>query len=172
MSLDAALSRSKITLPEKPWPRALVISALFLIAGPPIAGLVAGISLALAAMVGSDTSAAEALVQFLPRAFVLSFSGAFLAYSLGLIPAIIIGAVIAWHEGWRGPVTGFSAVLLGMAIGALYYMVSEFAGLKNADFGAMFNVIICVVPAYLLSRVTRFWGRDDPAALIAGPVNT
>jgi hypothetical protein len=74
--------------------------------------------------------------------------------------------VIAWHEGWRGPVTGFSAALLGMAVGALYFMFSEFFGLEAGAYGAAFGVLVCVVPCYVLWRVVRFWGRSDPPAAL------
>lgn len=151
-------------------PRAVGIGVLFALAGPPLGGLVAGLSLALVAVVGGSVGVGEALATFLPIAAIFSVDALALCYALGLAPALVCGGVIAWHEGWRGPVPSFSAVLLGIGVGALYYMIGEFAGLGHAVYGAIFSVVACCVPTYLLSRVARFWGRKDPIALPAGQV--
>ncbi len=159
-----------ITLPEQPWRRVAAIMALFLAVGPALGVLAGGLSLALVAVIGGSVGAGEALATFVPASFLFSANGALLTYGLGLVPALVCGGVIAWHEGWRGPVTGFSAFLLGVGVGALYYMISEFIGLQNAVYGAIFSVVVCLVPTYLLSRIARLWGRNDPKALPASKV--
>ena len=157
-----------MTLPERPVWRAVAILLLFALLGPPLGGMVGGLSLAVAGFVGSEATLGESLSEFLPVAIIFSVYGAFLAYGLGILPALVSGAVIAWHEGWRGPVTGFSACLLGVGIGAIYYMLGEFMGSQNAVFGAIFSILVCLVPTYILSRIARFWGRNDPVATPSG----
>ncbi|MGD1886044.1 MAG: hypothetical protein ACFB01_02780 [Cohaesibacteraceae bacterium] len=155
------------TLPERPWPRAAAIVVLFALVGPALGGLIGGLLLASFMVIGSDATVGEALAAFFPVATLLSVYGALFGYWLGVVPAVVAGAVVAWHEGWRGPVTGWSALLLGSGIGAIYFMVSEFMALEGGRYGASFAVIVCLVPTYLLSRIARFWGRNDPVAEVA-----
>lgn len=157
-----------ITLPDRPWPRAIAIVALFALAGPALGGMVGGFLLASFMVVGSDATVGEAFAAFFPVATLLSVYGALFGYWLGVVPAVVAGGIVAWHEGWRGPVTGWSALLLGAGIGAIYYMVSEFMALEGGRYGASFAVIVCLVPTYVLSRIARFWGRKDPVAEVAG----
>ncbi|WP_375573755.1 hypothetical protein ABWH92_08100 [Ahrensia marina] len=144
----------------------MAIVILFVFAGPALGGITGGVALAGAMTAGSETSFGDALLGFFPAAALFSLYGAIFGYWLGFLPALAAGLVIAWHEGWRGPVTGFSAALLGMAVGALYFMFSEFFGLEAGAYGAAFGVLVCVVPCYVLWRVVRFWGRSDPPAAL------
>lgn len=145
----------------------MAIVILFVFAGPALGGVTGGVALAGAAAAGSGANFWTALFGFFPAAALFSLYGAVFGYWLGFVPAFAAGAVIAWHEGWRGPVTGFSAVLLGVAVGALYYMFSEFFDQEAGAYGAAFGVLVCVVPSYVLWRVVRFWGRGDPPAALA-----
>lgn len=156
----------------QPWPRAVLVLLVFAVLGPLLGGIVGGIGLAGAMVLGSDAATAGERVRgFLVTAPLFSLYGSVFAYWLGIVPALAAGAVIAWHEGWRGPVTGFSAVLLGVAIGALYYMFSEFLALEGGAYGASFGVLVCVIPTYLLSRLVRWIGRNDPPAIITSADN-
>jgi hypothetical protein len=167
LSSENEQDESVPTLPDKPWLRLAGIVVLFVVLGPAIGGITGGLALSIAAAMGSDATLFEAIVSFFPIAALFSLYGAIFGYWLGFAPALAAGLFIGWHEGWRGPVTGFSAALLGMAVGALYFMVSEFLGLEGGTYGAAFGVLVCAVPTYVLSRLVRYWGRDDPPAIIA-----
>jgi hypothetical protein len=156
-----------VTLPEKPWLRAAGIVTVFVVLGPALGGITGGLALAGAMAIGSDASLGEAIVAFFPAAELFSLYGAVFGSWLGFVPALAAGVIIAWHEGWRGPVTGFSAALLGMVIGALYFMVSEFLALEGGTYGAAFGVLVCAVPTFLLSRLIRVWSRNDPPVVPA-----
>ncbi|MEM1287050.1 MAG: hypothetical protein AAGH60_01730 [Pseudomonadota bacterium] len=73
-----------------------------------------------------------------------------------ILPALACGAVVGWYEGWRGKVTAFSALMLGTACGALFYMIAEFFGWGSAVYGASFSVAVCIPVVVLLTAVIRF----------------
>ena len=155
-----------LRLPRRPVLRLGLVAALFALAGPPLGAMLALAYLSLFATVGSGVPFGEAFSTFLGAALPLDPAALYLAPYWGVVPALAGGVVTGWYEGWRGPVTAFSAALLGLGVGAAFYMVGAFLGWAGAAYGASFSIAVCVPVAMLLAAFARLLGRGDP---VAGP---
>ncbi|MBV6656894.1 MAG: hypothetical protein KI785_03905 [Devosiaceae bacterium] len=129
---------------------------MFVVFGPPIGVAIALVLLSAFAAVGSDTSFFAALAERWVAMHPLQPGALYLAPFWGVAPALVAGLVVGWSEGWRGPITLFSGFLLGMGVGALFYMIGEFAGFAGAVYGASFSVAVCAAAIMVLVLAVRF----------------
>lgn len=156
-----------IELPDKPWRNLALIVGLFALVGPWIAALTGVLLLIVFAMIGSDATFGVALGTFVTgvswRA-LLTFHG---PPYWGILPGLAAGLIVGWYEGWRGPVTLFSAFLLGAAVGAVFYMISEFAGWQSAVYGASFGAAVTIPASVALTGLLRLFSKRPPTARTA-----
>lgn len=153
-----------ITLPARPWLQLVKITVLYSVLGPPLGLLFGVMMLSAFQIVGSDTGFMTAL-----RGYVAFFSpgAALQLYGwpyLAVLPALVLGVLFGWHEGWRGQVPLVGAVMAGGGVGALYYLVSDFLGWGAGDFGASFSLVSAALATFVLQLGLRsFLGGDRPS---------
>lgn len=148
-----------IILPARPWFRLVGTALLYAIAGPPLGLFFGVVMLSAFQMVGSDTGFLAAFLGYLE---VVSLDAVPKLYSwpyLAVLPALALGLLFGWHEGWRGPVPLVGAVMAGGGVGALYYLVSDFLGWGAGDFGASFSLVSAALATLVLQLVFRGLGR-------------
>jgi hypothetical protein len=148
-------SETAISSNTKTWLRLVLTALLFAVLGPPVAGLVAIVLLSSFAMVGSGVPMLEALQVYWLALFPLDPASLYLLPYWGIVPALGAGLFVGWHHGWRGRITVFSSLLLGVGVGALFYLVGAYVGWAGAAFGASFSIAVCVPPMLLLCALAR-----------------
>lgn len=145
-------------MPANPWLQLVKTALLYAVVGPPLGLLFGVVMLSAFQIVGSDTGFFAAFMGYLE---FFSLEAALLLYGppyLAVLPALAIGLLFGWHEGWRGPVPFIGAVLAGGGIGALYYLVSDFLGWGAGDFGASFSLVsaaLATLTLQLRQRISR-----------------
>lgn len=165
MSLSDRLeTRPELRLPARPLRRLVLVVAVFAGAGPLLGALLAVLYLSAFAVVGSGVPFGEAFGVYAGALFPLDVASLYLSPYWGVFPAVAGGLVVGWYEGWRGPVNPFSAALLGLGIGAAFYMVGAFLGWAGAAYGASFSIAVCVPVAIVLALLCRLLGIGDPVA--------
>lgn len=131
---------------------------MFAVVGPPLGLFFGVVMLSAFQIVGSDTGFIAAFMGYL-EFFSLDVAPQLYGWPyLAILPALAIGILFGWHEGWRGPVPMVGAVMAGGGIGALYYLVSDFLGWGAGDLGASFSLVsaaLATLTLQLRQRISR-----------------
>lgn len=156
-----------ITLPARPWLQMVKITLLYGVLGPPLGLLFGVVMLSAFQIVGSHTGFMTALMGYVE---FFSLGAALQLYGwpyLAVLPALALGVLFGWHEGWRGPVPLVGAVMAGGGVGALYYLVSDFLGWGAGEFGASFSLVSAALATLVLQLGFRsFPGGGQPSRTI------
>lgn len=133
---------------------------LYAVLGPPLGLLFGIVMLSAFQIVGSDIGFFAALTGYLDG---MRLDTAMTLYGwpyLAVLPALALGILFGWHEGWRGPAPLIGAVMAGGGVGALYYLVSDFLGWGAGDFGASFSLVSAALATLVLQLVFSRFGRS------------
>lgn len=87
---------------------------VFVLAGPPIGALAFMAAIAAAGLASTDGATAMDAVWIMLFAVIYALP---LSYLIGVMPAAIVGAIIAGWQAWRGPVAWWMAAAVGLAAG-------------------------------------------------------
>ena len=152
-------------LPDRPWVRLALVTALFAALAPLLGALFGLLLLTGFAMVGSDAAFGPAFSGHFAKAMQAGLASLYLWPLLAILPASGIGVFFGWHQGWRGPVPLVGAVLAGGGVGAIYFLISEFLGWGMGAFGASFAVVLGGLTVLALFPMLRLMARNDRQVL-------
>lgn len=147
-----------ITLPARPWLRLIGTALLYAVIGPPLGLFFGFVMLSAFQIVGSDTGFLTAFLGYLEIVSLGAMPQLYGLPYLAVLPALALGLLFGWHEGWRGPVPLVGAVMAGGGVGALYYLVSDFLGWGAGDFGASFSLVSTALATLVLQLLFRGFG--------------
>jgi hypothetical protein len=133
---------------------------LYAVLGPPLALVFAVTMLSAFQVVGSDTGFVAALIGYF-ESFRLDAVMTLYGWPyLAVLPALVLGILFGWHEGWRGPVPLIGAVMAGGGVGAFHYLVSDFLGWGAGNFGASFSLVSAALATLVLQLLFSRFARS------------
>jgi hypothetical protein len=142
--------------------RVIGIVLIFALVGPPIGGVTLITTMAVVNM-GSATTTSDYVTVVL---FGLIY-GAVFAYLVGLLPAAVVGLIVAIRQVYFGRVTWLAALGLGSIAGLIFIYVVERAPAYDRSYPASVRpilVVTCLLPTVACWLIVRNWYRKPQAA--------